>query len=128
MRGSDFLETVERGDHAGIGAHATGEVAAEYGLETHAVQVGRRLHVAAGAELGETIIDRLTVVGDAFVAALREQRRLARPEPSRGAEAEESELERSRAEVGDEDVHDAVRGAHGTHGSHGRGRAGRIGP
>jgi hypothetical protein len=41
VRRGDFLETLERGDHALVGGHAAGEVLAEDGLEADAVQIGR---------------------------------------------------------------------------------------
>src|SRR5581483_5932865 len=69
-------------------------------LEPDRVEIRRAAHVAAGLELREAVVDRAAVVGHALVAALREQRRRA------GAvETEEPELERGRAEVGDENVH-----------------------
>ena len=96
----DLLETVEGRDDAVVRAHAARKILPEHGLETHAVEIGGRTGVTARLELGETIVDRLAIVGHALVAAFGQQRRVAG-----FAKAKEPELERGRAEVGDEDVH-----------------------
>ena len=82
-----------------IGHHAAAEILAKNGLETYRFDFFRAGNDAVALKRGQGVINHRGVVGHPFVAALGNHLATV------PVHAEETVLERGRAEVGDEDEH-----------------------